>query len=77
MSELLKEALRKLYQWHYQFRDENDFTLSLFTSFQRANAEEFKKLAKAFPTEAQAYRLWNEAKDPIEFFKSHGIGKRS
>lgn len=71
MSDALAKAVKKLYKWQYGFRDETDFTIHLFSSFQRANEEEFKKLAESFPTEAKAYRLWNTASDPVEFFKAY------
>ena len=68
-------AVKKLYQWQYGQRDENDFTFKLYSLFQSANTADFEKLAASFPTEAEAYRLWNKSQDPVEFFKLHGAWK--
>jgi hypothetical protein len=67
------EAIQKLYQWQYGVRDPSDFTYQLFTLLQVANPEEFAKLAQTYPDEARAFRLWYESKDPVEFFKAHGV----
>jgi len=69
------EAIQKLYQWQYGVRDLNDFTFQLYTLMQVSSPEEFAKLAKSYPDEAQAYRLWYNSSDPAEFFKVHGVWK--
>lgn len=71
----LEDAIQKLYQWQYGVRDPNDFTFQLFTLLQMASSQELEKLATAYPDEAKAFRLWNQASDPVAFFESHGVWK--
>jgi hypothetical protein len=71
----LSRAIEKLYRWQYGQRDPQDFTFQLFTLLQMANPEEFSKLEMAYPCEAEAYRLWYAASDPVTFFTSHGVWK--
>ena len=71
----LEVAIEKLYQWQYGIRDPNDFIFQLFTLLQMANSQEFAKLASSYPAETEAYKLWNQSSDPVEFFKAHGVWK--
>lgn len=71
----LEQAIQKLYFWQYGTRDPNDFIFQLFTLFQMATPEDFEKLAVSYPDEAKAYKLWYQASDPVEFFKTHGVWK--
>lgn len=69
----LNQAIRKIHDWYYKERQENDFAHQLFSIFQKANESEFAKLAVIFPIEAQAYSLWLQAKDPIKFFNEYDL----
>lgn len=71
----LKEAIKKLYQWQHGQRDENDFDIQLFTSFQKASIVDFEKLASVYPVHAKAYTLWHESADTKALFASFGIKK--
>jgi hypothetical protein len=74
-NDKLIKALEKLYGWQYGMRNEQDFTHQLFNTFQKANDSELEKIELSFPVELEAYRLWYEAKDPVNFFKSFGLWK--
>ena len=69
----LKKAVFDLYLWQYD-QQASHFSVHLYKLMQKADTENFKRLAAVFPMEAQAFRLWHDSEDAKEFFISY-LGK--
>lgn len=65
----LTEALRELYFW--KFNPSDNFHSLLFTLIAKADLDNRKSLALAFPAEVLAWNMWQESPDEDEFFKLH------
>jgi hypothetical protein len=65
-------AVERLHYWQYGDEPTN-FTSQLFSLMQKADKENFAKLADAFPEEANALLLWRASSDPDAFFEAHGL----
>lgn len=55
--------------WFWQLNNTDSFTDRIFTLFQKADKENYLKLAIGFPEECYAYQLWYHAPNQDEFFK--------
>lgn len=59
--------------WCWQHSNSGCFTQKLFDLIQKADPDNRKKLAGAFPELYEAWELWYLSPDPEQFFLHHGI----
>ena len=71
-----RQAVERLWYWQHGDNPTN-FTSLLFTLMQKADAENFARLALAFPEESMAYKLWCASESSPEFFRKFGIDRCS
>ena len=76
MSNELETAVKELYFWQHD-RYATNFHAKLYELFQKADVNNKAKLAGAYPNEAKALELWNEAGNyGNDLFEQYSWGKK-
>lgn len=60
--------------WNWQHGKATNFTCELFSLFCKADVNNRRKLADAFPEEASIFGEWYFSPTPEEFYARHGVG---
>ncbi len=63
-----EKAVENLLYWQ---RGQHFFTCELYSLMQKADKQNFDKLAQVYPMEASAFYSWYTCQDPDEFFKNN------
>lgn len=67
-------AVRELYYSQYNHSDNTNFHSQLYSLFQKADPENWAKLAVGFPEEAAALSLWSRAgNNGDDLFREYGL----
>ena len=70
----LREAIEYLHVWQHDNSNNPSFSSMLYTMFGKADMSNRSRLDKAFPLEAEAYRLWHLSEEGGDaLFKQYGL----
>ena len=70
----LEQAVKEVYNWHWQYVDGDNFSSLLIHLFNKADSGNKARLTGAFPEIAEALELWRKAGDEgNDLFREYGL----